>query len=61
MLYEVITIGGRYSVLSPVGLLPIAVAGFDVRQLVAGAVYMENLTGTATSFEENPSAIYAVV
>jgi len=52
-------IGGRYSVLSPVGLLPIAVAGFDVRQLVAGAVYMENLTGTATSFEENPSAIYA--
>lgn len=52
-------IGGRYSVLSPVGLLPIAVAGFDIRQLVAGAVYMEKLTGTETAFEENPSAIYA--
>jgi glucose-6-phosphate isomerase len=52
-------IGGRYSVLSPVGLLPIAVAGFDIRQLVAGAVYMEQLTGTSTAFEENPSAIYA--
>lgn len=52
-------IGGRYSVLSPVGLLPIAVAGFDIRQLVAGAVYMEKLTGTETSFEENPAAVYA--
>jgi glucose-6-phosphate isomerase len=52
-------IGGRYSVLSPVGLLPIAVAGFDIRQLVTGAVYMEKLTGTETAFEENPAAIYA--
>ncbi len=54
-------IGGRYSVLSPVGLLPVAVAGFDIRQLVAGAVYMENLCGTETAFEENPAAIYAAV
>ncbi len=54
-------IGGRYSVLSPVGLLPIAVAGFDIRQLVAGAVYMENLCGVETSFEENPAAQYAAV
>ncbi|MCQ2329685.1 MAG: glucose-6-phosphate isomerase [Paludibacteraceae bacterium] len=30
-------IGGRYSVLSAVGLLPIAVAGYDIRQLIAGA------------------------
>ncbi len=29
-------IGGRYSVLSAVGLLPVAVAGFDIRQLIAG-------------------------
>jgi len=54
-------IGGRYSVLSPVGLLPIAVAGFDVRQLVAGAVSMENKCGLETSFEENPAAQYAAV
>lgn len=54
-------IGGRYSVLSPVGLLPIAVAGFDIRQLVAGAVYMENLCGVETAFEENPAAQYAAV
>jgi len=54
-------IGGRFSVLSPVGLLPIAVAGFDVRQLVAGAVYSEKITGTETPFEENPAAWYAAV
>ena len=34
-------VGGRFSVLTPVGLLPIAVAGFNVRDLVAGAVEME--------------------
>jgi len=33
--------GGRFSVLTPVGLLPIAVAGFDIRALVAGAVDIE--------------------
>ena len=54
-------IGGRYSVLSPVGLLPIAVAGFDIRQLVAGAVTMETKCGLTTSFEENPAAQYASV
>ncbi|MBP3738194.1 MAG: glucose-6-phosphate isomerase [Muribaculaceae bacterium] len=34
-------VGGRFSVLTPVGLLPVAVAGFDIRALVAGAVEME--------------------
>ncbi|HLP04500.1 MAG TPA: glucose-6-phosphate isomerase [Paludibacter sp.] len=54
-------IGGRYSVLTPVGLLPIAVAGFDIRQLVKGAASMEKLCGTETAFEENPAAQYAAV
>ena len=54
-------IGGRYSVLSPVGLLPIAVAGFDIRKLVEGAVTMEKLCGEGVSFEENPAAQYAAV
>ena len=35
-------VGGRYSVLTPVGLLPIAVAGIDIEQLVGGALAMEN-------------------
>lgn len=54
-------IGGRYSVLSPVGLLPIAVAGFDVRQFVAGAVDMEGVCGLDNNFESNPAAQYAAV
>lgn len=54
-------IGGRYSVLSPVGLLPVAVAGFDIRQLVAGAVEMENETDVEVPFEQNLSAQYAAV
>jgi glucose-6-phosphate isomerase len=54
-------VGGRFSVLTPVGLLPIAVAGFDIRQLIAGAVSMEKICGLETSFEENPAAQYAAV
>jgi len=54
-------VGGRYSVLTPVGLLPIAVAGIDIRQLVAGAAVMEKATGTDVPFAENPAAVYAVV
>ena len=52
-------VGGRFSVLTPVGLLPIAVAGFDVKQLVAGAADMEKACGKDVAFDENPAAIYA--
>ncbi|MGM0375920.1 MAG: glucose-6-phosphate isomerase [Bacteroidota bacterium] len=52
-------VGGRYSVLTPVGLLPIAVAGFSISELVRGAREMRAITGPDTPFEENPSAIYA--
>ncbi len=52
-------VGGRFSVLTPVGLLPIAIAGIDIRQLVAGAVDMEKSTGEDIPFAENIAAIYA--
>ena len=52
-------VGGRFSVLTPVGLLPIAVAGFDVKQLVAGAADREKACGKDVAFDENPAAIYA--
>jgi len=55
------SIGGRFSVLTPVGLLPIAVAGFDIRKLIAGAAAMETKCGLETPFEENPAAQYAAV
>ena len=52
-------VGGRFSVLSPVGLLPIAIAGFDIRALVAGAVEMQKACAEDVPFAENPAAIYA--
>jgi glucose-6-phosphate isomerase len=52
-------VGGRYSVLTPVGLLPIAVAGHDIKQFVAGALAMEKICGLDAAFEANPAAIYA--
>ena len=54
-------VGGRFSVVTPVGLLPIAVAGFDIRQLVKGAADMESLTTSSVKMEENPAATYAAV
>ena len=54
-------VGGRYSVLSPVGLLPLAVAGVDVEAFVEGALDMERLTGEDTPIEQNPAAQYAIV
>jgi glucose-6-phosphate isomerase len=52
-------VGGRYSVLTPVGLVPLSIGGFDIRQLVKGAREMEKLTHYSIPFEENLSAIYA--
>ena len=54
-------VGGRYSVLTPVGLLPLAVAGVDIRELLVGAREMERTTSERTPFPENPSAVYAAV
>lgn len=52
-------VGGRYSVLTPVGLLPIAVAGFDIRKLVEGARAMEALNKSTSDPGSNPMALYA--
>ncbi|MDO5522990.1 MAG: glucose-6-phosphate isomerase [Bacteroidia bacterium] len=54
-------VGGRYSVLTPVGLLPIAVAGINIRKLLQGAKDMEKATGADASFEVNLPAIYAAI
>jgi len=53
-------VGGRFSVLTPVGLLPIAVAGLNIRQLVAGAAFMEKETAPEVPFEKNLAEQYAV-
>ena len=53
-------VGGRFSVLTPVGLLPIAVAGFDIQKLVEGAAFMEKNTTPDVPFEKNLAEQYAV-
>lgn len=54
-------VGGRFSVLTPVGLLPIACAGFDIKALVQGAADMEQATGVHVPFARNLAAQYAAV
>ena len=51
------TVGGRFSVLTPVGLLPIAIAGFNIRELVQGAIDMRN---DCLAQEVSPALEYAV-
>ncbi len=52
-------VGGRYSALSPAGLLPVACAGIDPDELIRGARDMERMTGAEVPFAENPAAVYA--
>ena len=54
-------VGGRFSVLTPVGLLPIAMAGIDIRQLIAGAIEIEKLCKNNPTLNGNFVSEYAVV
>lgn len=54
-------VGGRYSVLTPVGLLPIAVAGFDIRQLIAGARAMRQELLAQHKLVDNIAQQYALL
>ncbi len=54
-------IGGRYSVLTPVGLLPVAVAGYNIKELVEGARVAMQFTRGNKEPEKNPALIYATV
>lgn len=54
-------VGGRYSVLTPVGLLPIAVAGFDIDALLNGARRMRENLLTQKCVEDNVAMQYAII
>ncbi|MCD8185603.1 MAG: glucose-6-phosphate isomerase [Rikenellaceae bacterium] len=54
-------VGGRFSVFTPVGLLPLATAGIDIAALIWGAKDMEKATAEGVPFEQNPAMIYAAV
>ena len=52
-------VGGRYSVLTPVGLLPIVIAGFDVRAMLKGAADQREALSVRSA--ENPAVQYAAM
>jgi glucose-6-phosphate isomerase len=54
-------VGGRYSVLTPVGLLPIAVAGIDIDELLEGAKSYEEWTSGDSNLETNIAYRHAVI
>lgn len=54
-------VGGRFSVLTPVGLLPIAMSGYDIDKLLQGAKDMREVCIKNDSFEDNPALLYAAM
>ncbi len=54
-------VGGRYSVLTPVGLLPIAMAGYDIDRMLAGARDMRDICINNNTLDDNPALLYAAV
>ena len=54
-------VGGRFSVLTPVGLLPIAMAGYDTDRLMQGARDMRRICIEKDTLEENPAMMYAAI
>jgi glucose-6-phosphate isomerase len=54
-------VGGRYSVLTPVGLVALAIAGINIRDLVKGAAEMEKESAWNVPFEKNLPAQYAAI
>jgi glucose-6-phosphate isomerase len=54
-------VGGRFSVLTPVGLLPVAAAGIDIDELLKGAADMEKILNDDQEIDKNISNLYAVM
>lgn len=54
-------VGGRFSVLTPVGLVPIAMAGYDVDALLRGASEMQQICMQSDSLQDNPALCYAAI
>ncbi|MCK4749299.1 MAG: glucose-6-phosphate isomerase [Bacteroidales bacterium] len=52
-------VGGRYSVFTPVGLIPLAICGVDIRKLIEGAKEMSQRCSPEIPFADNPAMLYA--
>jgi len=53
-------VGGRFSVMTPVGLLPAALAGIDINELLDGAAYLIQLCQTESLFD-NPAYLFGLI
>ena len=53
-------VGGRFSELTPVGLLPAAMCGIDIKKMLQGAAEMDKLCSESDIYK-NPAAMYAVL
>ena len=53
-------VGGRFSEMCPVGLLPAAVCGIDIEEMLKGAAIMDELCDN-DNIEENPALMYALL
>ena len=53
-------VGGRFSEMCPVGLLPAAVCGIDIEEMLKGAALMDELCDN-DNIEENPALMYALL
>ncbi len=54
-------IGGRFSVITPVGLVPIAAAGIDIKEYIKGYIDTKKLLDSTDNIENNPAAVYAAL
>ena len=54
-------VGGRFSVLTPVGLLPIAMGGYNIDQLLQGARDMRKICIDNDNINDNPALLYAAI
>lgn len=54
-------VGGRFSVLTPVGLFPIAMAGYDIDKMLQGARDIRAICHRNNTLEDNPALMYAAV
>ena len=54
-------VGGRFSELSPVGLLPAAFCGIDIKGLLDGAAEMEDICRKGTDYKNNPAYMYSIL
>jgi glucose-6-phosphate isomerase len=55
------SVGGRYSVFSPVGIIPLSLAGIDMKSMLKAALQMQSVCTEKSNVSENPALMYAAI